>query len=230
MSILRKVVAAGLVFGLLGCGPEAVDVLEDETLPAVPVVSFRGPQTASTHTEVQNVRATVDAMNGFNGYFIAFVSREPSTTGKTHVWTYTSGSMTLTLRATRQSSGEFLWELIRNGTDIDGSVYSNWKELEGTAERELRNARWVVFESNTTSRVADFEWTTNAGTLNGAYKVYRSGSLVSQITVVNRADGSGEVNIFQSATLVYRATWQPNGTGQWWYYNPSSQVTSSGSW
>ncbi|HXG37729.1 MAG TPA: hypothetical protein VNL36_03055 [Bacteroidota bacterium] len=235
MKTRRNFWAILVVFAALavmaGCELQDQTTGPDSQPPPFPVVAFKGPQTNSTNAEAQYTKTAVEAMNGFSSYFLIFSGLTATASENTFTWTYTVQNLTIRLTATRQSNGDYAWKMIYNGSDSQGRSYNNWTSLEGTTSADSRSGSWIVYEENSTTKAADYTWSTNsANALTGSFKLYSAGVLATQITLTSNADNTGELKIYDGALLVYRSVWQANGSGQWWRYDANGNITSSGSW
>ncbi|MGH2567915.1 MAG: hypothetical protein ACRDGA_06210 [Bacteroidota bacterium] len=222
-----------LLFALYLSGCEPVnDPLEDNSEPpALPTVTFKSlPDT--THLEAKYTQSTIDAMNGFSfAYFSTFINVTPTKTQDGFTWTRTLQNLTIRLVAAKQLNEGYTWKIIYNGSDSQGRTYNNWTLLDGTTTVDSKNATWIVYEDNTTVKTADFEWSTSStGVLTGTFKLYTGSAVATQIVLTSNPDNSGELKLYDGTVIVYRSLWQANGSGQWWRYDSSGQITSSGSW
>lgn len=222
---------AAVLAMIVGCELQNEAVGPDDQLPPFPAVVFKGPQTNSTNTEAQYTKAAVEAMNDFSSYFLIFSGLTPTKSENAFTWTNTVQNLTIRLIATKQSSGDYAWRMIYNGTDSQGRSYNNWTSVEGTTSADSRSGAWTVYEENSTTKGADYTWSTSsANALTGTFKLYSGSTLVTQIALTSNADNTGELKIYDGAVLVYRSVWQANGSGQWWRYDANGNITNSGSW
>jgi hypothetical protein len=222
------VVLASVVFA--GCKKDESPV-EVTDAPALPVVVFHGPLTASTHAEAQKVKTTVSSFNYFTTSFSAFDGAPISVSGNTYTRTIKDGDLTFRLTATRQDNHTVLWKLYLDGRESNGTTYAHWLATEGVVDEDLKNAAWVNYEENKTTKASEFFWTVNsAASLIGTLKVYTDGQLTAQSILMDNANNTGELKQYTGSVLTYRAIWLASGNGQYWYYDANGLVTSQGTW
>jgi hypothetical protein len=223
------------LFGLLlvgvliqGCAKNDNPV-DLSSVPPLPIVVFVGPITSSTHVEVAAIRTYVSQFNEFTTSFDAFATTVPTISDSVYTWDI-SGTLAFRLTATKQPDGGFRWRLFLNGS-YAGVTYNNWLAYEGTTDAAQKNASWILYEDNKSTKNGDFTWTiSSAGSLVGALKTYTNGVQTSRATITNNSGFTGEVNSFQNSVLTYHAFWLSSGSGQYWHYDANGQVTSQGTW
>lgn len=227
----RIALVLSMMVAVAGCSKDE-DPVDLSSVPPLPIVVFRGPITASTHTEAQKVKAIVAELNGFTTSFNAFSNVRPTVSGETYSWTLTESGLTVRLVATKQPDGGYAWKLILNGRDnVSGETYNNWTAFEGTVDAARTNATWFIYNDNATTKSSDLIWTiSSSGSLVGTLNKYSNGVLTGQTILTDNLIGTGEVRLIQNSLLTYRAIWLSSGNGQYWYYDPSGQVTSQGTW
>lgn len=234
MKTVRNVLVVVILvacLAIMGCDENSLLTGEGGPPPALPSIAFKGPQTTSTNPEALNTKSAVDAMNGFSSYFLIFSGVTPKDSGGVFTWTYLSQALTIRLVATKQQDGGFAWKIIYNGTNSQNKTYTNWTSVDGTTSSDTKSANWVVYEDNTTLKAADFVWSTStSNSVSGSYKLYANSALSSQLSITSNTDNTGEFRQSDDLALIYRSTWLANGSGQWWRYDRSGQITSSGSW
>ena len=59
---------------------------------------------------------------------------------------------------------------------------------------------------------------------------FQGGSVDAQTIVVNNPDNSGQLTLYSGTTLTFKAVWLPNGSGQWWTYDPNGAQSGIGNW
>ena len=199
------------------------------SVPQLPVVVFIGPITSSTNAEVDTIRAYINQFNQFTTSFDSFSSTIPTIADSIYTWNI-SGTRSFRLTATKQTDGGFRWRLFLNGTD-SGVTYNNWLAFEGTTDAAEKNASWILYDDNKTSKNGDFVWTiSSAGSLVGTLNSFVNGVQTSQTTITNNTGLTGEVKYIRNSVLNYRAIWLSSGSGQYWHYDANGQVTSQGTW
>jgi hypothetical protein len=126
---------------------------------------------------------------------------------------------------TIESNGDYQWSLVYNGA-TDSATYANWTYLNGTTSKDGKTGSWSVSYTNTTKTEIQFNWSTSTdSTVTATAQLLdTSGNVLETTTLINHPDKSGEVDLNQGGVLIFKATWQSNGSGQWWEYNPSSGV------
>lgn len=227
----RIAVVLSMMMVLAGCTKEE-DPVDLSSVPALPIVVFRGPITISTHAEAQNVKTIVAEFNGFTTSLDAFSSVRPTISGETFTWSLTESGLTIRLIAAKQADEGFFWRLILNGRDNgSGQTYNNWTAFEGTVDAPGRNATWFIYDDNLTTKSSDLIWTISSnGSVVGTLNKYAGGVMTAQTLLTDNANSTGEVRVIQNSLLRYRAIWLSSGNGQFWYYDASGQITSQGTW
>ncbi len=206
------------------------------TAPTIPSVTFSGPTTTSSDQYAQMTKSYALMFNGLSSYFTAYQGLHAAQNGNTWSWTYSNPAtnFTGTLTVTQQSSGGYSWKLVLNGKEsaTDTVTYNNWTAMTGTTSSDGKSGSWTIYNENTAIIAALYTWSTSSsGTLTGTLKSYsNTGTLEATITVTNNPDKSGEVDIYSGTTLVFKATWIANGSGQWWTYDNSGTQTGTGTW
>lgn len=215
-----------------GCSKEDGSPTEPQLEPPViPSVTFKGPTTSSTDVNAQTVKSYVASINSLATMFTPYLYIQSVQSGNTWTWNYVEGTFTAKFTATRQNDGSFLWIFTLNGKDPeDATTYNNWKGLEGTTSADGKSGSWKFYETNTTTQIGEFSWSTTNNVLTGTQKVYTNGAVTDQIVLVNNPDNTGEMKIYTGTVLTYKATWTATGSGQWWTYDPNGSQTGTGSW
>jgi hypothetical protein len=202
----------------------------EQSTPTIPSVTFKGPATNSSDPNVQSVTSAVASMNIYTQQLSILRSLSGVQKGNALTWTYTLKALTFTLTATAQADGSNQWAMVLNGTDTSGITYSNSTVGRGTTSADGKNGTWDLYDSTSTSPLSELSWTTTNNILNGTLKSFQGGILLAQTIVVNNPDKSGQMTLYSGSTLTYKAVWQPDGSGQWWTYDPNGAQTGTGNW
>lgn len=198
--------------------------------PAVPLVQFKGPNTTSQDQQVLFINSYIEAMNSFTLYANAFKDLPATKSGNSWVRTYNGNTFTATLTTTTLAAGGYSWRMVMNGT-MDSVSYNNFLMAEGTSSADGKTGNWKIYEDNSTTMAGEYTWGYNSNNaLVGELKTYDNGTESARISLINNADNSGELNIFDGTALAYKATWTVNGSGQWSQYDSQGNVLQSGSW
>ena len=226
---LALLIVLGLLFAI-GCSKKTTG--PDENPPEAPqnleeaVVSV--PETAPA--EVQAYAGLVNVFhyrfNFYNNFMQSATGQEPVYEDGKWVWTHASpqGNFTITVKAQVLDNGDQKWEIYFSGTfpgpDTVVTV-NNWKAAEGVINKDGTQGEWTIYDYNSTDVVAHYTWSTaDDGTVTATleYDDYT-------FTVINRPDGSGNVKVYRNDTLVFEATWNADGSGQWTNYEDNTQGT-----
>ncbi|MBN1398182.1 MAG: hypothetical protein JXA06_09160 [Bacteroidetes bacterium] len=234
MKYLLTILAFVLAIGIVGCDDESsnpADSNNNTTTPALPQVSFQGPNTNSSDPNAQIANSHAAQMNAIVSQSQMFAAMPPQQNSNTFVWTYTVQGLTYTLTAVKQNDGSFTWNVILNGTD-GTNTFNNYKPCEGTVNADGKSGTWTVYDINGT-KDAYLVYSTDANNvLTGDMRVYYSdGTTSMKQLLVNNPDGSGSLEIYNQGTVLsYRAIWTASGSGQWWYYDDLGAIIDQGSW
>lgn len=195
------------------------------TAPHLATPTFTGPNTTSDSLGAIEAKSLSATMNFQVAFAESFQTGQAKQNGSTWSWTYHSStsSFTATWSAVKQSDGSYSWSLVFNG-QTDSVTYNNWTFLKGTTSSDGKSGNCTIYYSNTSSIGIQFNWTTASnGTVTGTVLVYNaSGAVTEKVVITNNTDKSGEVDVYTGAQMTFKATWQSNGSGQWWEYDPSS--------
>jgi hypothetical protein len=233
---MRKVLSIVIIILLtvfIGCKKDETSTSPTTTTTAVPQVSFKGPNTASTDMYVTMTKGYVDGINGLMQAGTLFTGVAGTQVGNTYTWTTVSDNLTVTLTATKQSDGSTNWAMSITGVYSNKS-YTNFKIWDGYTSADGKNGNWKIYEPGHTN-YDELIYTTDANNvLTGTYSSYLvDGTLDHKWVVVNNADASGRVEEYGNANgtkLSYKAVWAANGSGTWYIYNSSGVQTSTGTW
>ena len=236
LSILSVGLAIALIVG--GCNKKSSNPAtspQTSTTPTFPVVSIKGPNTNSTDTYAQTVKAYATSVSQLTtpSFLGAIITVSPTQSGNTWTWAGTEGNFTVTATATQQTDGSLTWSATLNGTDpSSGTTYNNFVAMTGSSSADGKSGDFKSYVDNTTTLDGDFAWSTNAsGALTATLQSYTNGSVTNKITIVNSSDGSGELDAYSGTVLTFKATWVANGSGTWWTYDSGTGTqTGTGTW
>ena len=200
------------------------------TSPTMPSFTFKAPNTKSSDPNVQSVTAAVASMNSYAQQFSLLKSLSGVQKGNTETWTYRMNTVTVTLTGTIQPDGSSQWAMVLNGTDTSGATYSNFTVARGTSSGDGKSGTWDLYDSTSTSPQSELSWTMTNSILNGTLKSFTGSSVSAQTVVVNNPDNSGQLTLYTGTTLTFKAVWQPDGSGNWWTYDPNGAQTGTGNW
>ena len=235
LKMFAATLFAASLLVISGCSKKGNPIQPPANPPALPSVTFKGPNTNSTDQYAQLTESYVLSFKEFSSYMTAFANMSAAQNGNTWTWIYKFGALTETMTTTQNSDGSYSWKVVFNGkaSSNDTVYYTNWTLLQGTTSADGKNGSWTIYYENTTIMLAEYNWNTSSGgVLTGTLKTYDNGGNVqSSINVVNNSDGSGSVEDYTGTVLIFKSVWQANGFGQWWTYNSSTggQV-GTGSW
>jgi len=231
---LVKIFISSLLTALVvgGCSKNESSPTETSAqTPSIPLITFKGPNTSSTDIHAQMANSYVQAMNAYTQLLAPYAGLPATRNGNTWSWSYSVGSFTATFTSTLQSDGSYTWSLVLNGFDpSDSTTYRNWTATTGTTSGDGKNGSWNIYEVNTTTLAAKYEWTTINNVLTGKLTGYSGGVASGKTVVVNNPDGSGELREYDGTVLIYKSVWQANGSGQWWTYDLNGTQTGTGTW
>ena len=235
LKMFAATLFAASLLVISGCSKKGNPVQPPANPPALPSVTFKGPNTNSTDQYAQLTESYVLSFKEFSSYTTAFANMSAAQNGNTWTWTYKFGALTETMTTIQNSDGSYSWKVVFNGqaSSNDTVYYTNWTLLQGTTSADGKNGSWTIYYENTTIMLAEYNWNTSSGgVLTGTLKTYDNGGNVqSSINVVNNSDGSGSVEDYTGTVLIFKSVWQANGSGQWWTYDSSTGgQTGTGNW
>ncbi|MGE5400611.1 MAG: hypothetical protein ACM3S2_09420 [Ignavibacteriales bacterium] len=202
-----------------------------QTPPPVPNVIFNGPVSSSQNPMLMLVNGYVKSMNLFLNYSSLFANVQA--TYDNGIWSrkFLNGTLTMTLNATPQQDGSFLWKLTVSGTS-DSVSYNNWLALEGTTSADGKTGNWKLFANNSQLLQGEYAWKQNPdGSLTGSVNAFdNSGKLITRTELTNNSDKTGQVLFYLGQTLSFKALWDANGGGQWWQYGLDGNPLHQGTW
>ncbi len=183
--------------------------------PTVPTVTFSSPGQQDQCS--QTAWSIIQFANAYSMQFSIFASLQPTTSGSDYNWQVTLDSLTISVKATRQGDGSFVWEIRYNGTE-DGVTYSNKVMASGSTSADGKTGSFTAYDDSSPGVVGTFSWSTSASNvLTGTFleKDTPGGADVYKIEIVSNANGSGEVTTSTwsgSAWVVeFHATWASSG-------------------
>lgn len=200
------------------------------TPPAIPEVTIKGPASASNDPMLQLVKDYFTGLNPFMNYSNMFRNVPAALEDSTWVRRYLNGSITATLTAKRLDDGSYVWRLTFSGTN-DTVTYNNWLALEGTSSADGKTGTWKAYRYNTNMMQGDYSWRRNDdGSITAVVRQYRNGNVYSRFEFLENSDHSGQVLVYFSGNLAFKASWQTNGSGQWWMYDSFGNIRHQGNW
>ncbi len=194
------------------------------TPPKLNHPNFAGPKTTSDSAGAAEANNVALQIGVYTAVASSFMVGQPTQNGNTFTWTLPLGTnFSEKWMGTTESNGDNQWTLVYNGT-TDSATYNNWTYLTGTTSKDGKTGSWSVRYTNTTKSEVQFNWSTSSdSTVTAVAQILdTSGSVFETTTLINHPDLSGEVDLNQGGILIYKVTWQSNGSGQWWEYDPSS--------
>ena len=192
------------------------------------VVTFFGPSSPNAPQELGTYVSQFNANTALAFSYLTLARLQtPHTEGNTTTWTITSGQLVATITAVKNDdSADWTFEL--NGTDQGGTTYDHFQFMTGTSTMDGKSGTMHIFDASGTE-IGLFEWSeTDAGVKSADLTVY--GSPNTRYSLVNNADHSGTLDVFEGTTKTYHAQWNTSGAGSWEKYNADGSVADSGSW
>jgi hypothetical protein len=233
-EIRTKFVGATLAIMLLvaGCSKNESSPTEAQpSSPQLPSIVFKGPGSNASDAGLIMMRSYVANVNSFAIALAPFAVTTPVQSGSTWTWTIVNKTLTLVLTATNQGDGTYQWKLVFDGVDpTDGTTYDHWLGVEGASSADGKTGNGRSFVRNKSLVASEFNWTVTNNVLTGTLKPYVNGAAIGQTVVVNNPDNSGELRVYIGSTLITKAVWQANGSGQWWSYDANGVQTGTGTW
>ncbi len=237
MRTFVTLLAFALVVSLGGCSKKADTVTGTGTQtqsPQIPAQHFSGPTTSSTDPYAQATITYATSINAMTSWSTAFSGLSATQNGNTWTWSYGTSAFTETYTATKLSDGSYSWKFVLNGqVDANSPNYNNKTLFEGTTSADGKSGTWKIYYDTSTTVLAQLDYSTDAnGTVTGTYQEFDTdGTLSGKIIVTNNSDKSGEVQYFDKTILVYKSTWQANGSGTWYTYDSTTgNQTGTGTW
>lgn len=145
-------------------------------------------------------------------------------------WTWTENSLTVTLDYSEGESS-ISWKVILTGL-YEGFNVTNWTFMEAEQSKDGNSGHLTIYEPVTTNVAINWEWSKNAsGNASFIYTDFKS-SMKLQIDVDK--DNSGVLQILKGAegqfVLEYKINWTATGSGEWWEYDATGNITNHGTW
>ncbi len=217
-----------IIFGF-GCLENQNPNSSNNAPPEIPqLIIFKGPLSPNAPESLKN---SIDEFNSHLGIGYTYLSiamlSDPEIDENRVTWEVTAGGFSGTIIADKKENGTADWQVTVDGTD--GTIsYHNWVVLQGNAKQDGTTGVWHVFAENSTELAGVFSWTTDTTKVKAG-----SFSMVdSDVTyeIVNNPDKSGSFAKKETGVKVYEAIWQGTGSGNWYRYDNTGNVVSSGSW
>ncbi len=150
---------------------------------------------------------------------------ESSTDGPPWIYTWSQQGITVTLKITIENN-QYHWLLTYTGV-IEGYEYNNAKVFEAWQDMNGTTGKMVLYNPDDNSQAAEWTWEkAENGTVTLHYKDYTDSF---ELTVVQNADLSGYLEVYEDSMLTFKATWNADGSGTWWTYDNGTQ-TGTGTW
>lgn len=236
-----KLITTVLILGLLlaACSSDKKDngTNQQEQPPeglSIEPVQLPASMTQSSDQYAQTVVSYVNLINLFQYWTGNLMPRgqvgkvglvESTTDGPPWVYTWTQQGVTAKLVIDIKDN-QYHWVLTYSGT-IEGYQYNNAKVLEAWEDMDGTSGKMVLYDPEDNSESAEWSWQKDE---NGTVTVnYKESSGSSEITVVQNADLSGSLEVYEDSKLTFKATWNADGSGTWWTYENGTQ-TGTGTW
>jgi len=240
MKLLRSL-SVLLIVGLLffSCSSDKKDsgTNQEEQPPqgvTIEPVQLPASMVQSSDEHAQLVVAYVNLLNVFQYWTNSLIPRgqvkkspalEATTDGPPWVYTWTEQGLTVTLTITIENN-QYHWVLTYSGS-YEGTQYTNVKVVEAWQNMDGTSGSITLYDPETQSKAADWTWQKDdQGTVTIHFISYDD---QTEIILVQKADLSGSIEVKENSVLVFKATWNGDGTGQWWTYENGS-VSGSGTW
>ncbi|MCL5020782.1 MAG: hypothetical protein M1339_03785 [Bacteroidetes bacterium] len=223
-----------LMIGLIiaGCSKSSSPTSSSSTPPQLNHPTFTGPVTASDSLGATTAQGIALEIGLESSLATSFMTGHPTQNGNTWSWTSSSNGVTETWTGTVESDGSYQWALTFNGK-TDTANYSNWVWIKGTTSKSGSTGSFSVNNTNTTNPYLEFSWTTASDSTVTAtvQNLDSTGTVQSTINLINNPDKSGELDEYEgTSVLVFKATWQSNGSGNWQQLDPSTGTWYYSSW
>lgn len=227
-SIWMTVMAAFVTFAFIGCGDD-----DDSN----PTGSNTGPSVQPALADgvgapVENLQASGNQYCGIAAAYLGMAQSfstyfQPSSGASKHhypgqaqddstVYTWSESGLTIKM-VFKETTTEYIWYAIVNGTEPDGGItYNNFKLVEA---RELKTGTsgWMKTWNPETSELAiDWTWTMVSNVFDMTMHVY-DGTDTYTIEVDVNADGSGRCEAYENGTSMWWVTWNADGTSGQYY-------------
>ncbi len=201
---------------------------EKPKLPTQDQFTLKVPTNAPP--QVQGIAQTLNGMVALGfGYINQAANSEPTGSNGTWEWKATSQGLTITIKAVYdEAEQQVTWTATLNGTDqTSGTTFNNWTFLSGTTDMDGANGHITIFETNSTTVLAEIDWTTSAS--NERTITLTSGATTWKAVV--KSDGSGSLMVMENGKKTFEASWDASGAGTWATYDATTgEQTGSGSW
>lgn len=197
--------------------------------------------TVPTHlTQVQDqhaqmVSSYIQMANGLTNYAAFFTP--PS--GAKHLpkgystedeWTWTEDNLTVTL-VYNEGESNISWKVILTGL-YEGFTATNWTSMEAEQSKDGNSGHLTIYEPVTTTVAVDWEWNNNSN--GNASFIFTDFESFMKMQIDVNSDNSGMLQVFQSSDnqfiLQYKISWTATGSGEWWEYDATGNITDHGTW
>lgn len=229
MIKLALLILSALVI-ISGCTKNAAPNEPQQSAPSIPSLTLKGPNTNSADPNALTIKSYVATASSYTLALAPLKLLQPVQSGNTWTWTYAQGALTVKLAATPQPDGSARWTTVVDGKDASGITYNNWTAAQGTTSADGKSGDWTIYDTSATTKAAEIGWTTTNDVLSGTLKSYSGGVYEGAAVIVNNPDNSGQITLSTGSSLTFKAVWQPNGSGQWWTYDPNGSQTGTGNW
>ncbi|MGE5352804.1 MAG: hypothetical protein ACM3P0_12025 [Acidobacteriota bacterium] len=199
--------------------------------PAVPRIDIKGPGSTSNDPILLLAKSYFQSLGTLSYYSNMFRDVQAVYSDTGWVRKFLNGSITATLTTKKLADGSYAWKLTLNGTS-DSVTYNNWLALEGTSSADGKMGTWKLFRQNTNLLTGDYSWQKNAdSSVTATIREYNAdGSLRTRIEASEKTDNSGQVLVYFTGNLAFKASWLANGSGEWWTYDSSGNIKHQGTW
>jgi len=186
------------------------------TPPKPPSVKFSSPGTQDACSQQAN--GIITFANSNTTLLEFFAALPPIVNGNDYTWSIPgSDSLTINVKATRQSDGSFTWEVRYNGVQ-DGITYANKLILAGTTtSADGAGGSMTAYDDTSSAVIGTFSWTTSGSDVTGTL-IEKDSSQVDTYKIVmtsNSSTGAGTVTTYNwsgSAWVQeFYATWTSQG-------------------
>lgn len=182
--------------------------------PVPPSITFSSPGTQDTCSIQAN--GIVSFANSNTTILAIFAQIPPINNGNDYTWSLPADSLTVNVKATRQSDGSFTWEIRFNGVE-DGVSFSNKLILGGTTSADGKNGNMTAYSETSAAVIGTFSWTTSASNVITGTFIEKDETEADtyKIVLISNPSGSGEVTTFvwvgSAWVQEFHATWAAQG-------------------
>jgi hypothetical protein len=238
MFLPTFVLAFSIAFLLTGCKKDDNPLAATGDKPAVPSLTFKGPNTTSTDPMALTAKSFALQMNALSSPF-AGIQDNPGTLNG-NVWSYENTADGLTTKWTATINGDksVTWQCILNGKKASipsSSNYNNWLAFEANSSVDGKSGYWKIYNENATTLAVQYTWSTAADvTISATIDVYDTGAKLQTVEMTNKIDGSGTMKNYakkSAGTAFYLQLdllWKADGTGSYTTYQEDGTVLGTG--